>query len=318
MKCLITGIEGFVGGYLAEKLLELGFEVYGTYFDYRTLTKKVSKSVKLYNVDIRNNERLSNTVKQVNPNTVFHLAAQSSASLSWKSPKLTMDINVGGTINLLETIKEYSPETKLISIGSSEQYGSLDPEENPVSESHQLNPQNPYAISKTACERLCIAYAQAYSLNIVMARSFNHAGPGQPIQFVMSDFAYQIAQIKLNKKKPLLKAGNLKAERDFTDVRDVVQAYIILADKGERRQVYNIGSGTANSIEYYLNKMIEKASIDIKIEVEKERLRPIDTPLICCDNSRIKKLGWIPQHNIADTFMEMIDYHKQSIPGSNQ
>jgi GDP-4-dehydro-6-deoxy-D-mannose reductase len=134
----------------------------------------------------------------------------------------------------------------------------------------------------------------------------------------MSDFAYQIAQIKLNKKEPFLKAGNLKAERDFTDVRDVVQAYIILADKGERGQVYNIGSGTANSIEYYLNKMIEKASIDIKIEVEKERFRPIDTPLICCDNSKIKELGWIPKHNIADTFMEMIDYHKQSIPGSNQ
>ncbi len=315
LKCLITGVEGFVGGYLAEKLLEQGFEVYGTYFESNTLTEKVSKSVKLYNIDITNKEKISNTLKRIKPDMVFHLAAQSSAALSWTAPQLTMDINLGGTLNLLDAIKDYSLDTKLISIGSSEQYGSLAPEENPVSELHPLNPQNPYAISKMASERLCLAYANAYSLNIVMARSFNHVGPRQSVQFVMSDFAKQIAQIELHKKEAVIKVGNLKAERDFTDVRDVVQAYIILAGKGECGEIYNIGSGIANSIEYYLNEMIEKADIEVKIEVEKERFRPIDTPLICCDNSKIKELGWTLEHNISDTFMEMIDYHKQSIAG---
>lgn len=310
LKILILGIEGFVGGYLLEKALDMGFDVFGTYFNEATLNDTAKKKCKLRLVDIRKYEEVSCIVNDVQPDYIFHLAAQSSASISWKKPQLTMEINITGTINLLEAVKNYSMHSRILIIGSSEQYGIIKPENNPIDETHSIEPMNPYAISKATCENLCKLYIHAYNLNIVMVRSFNHVGVNQSTVFAISNFAKTIAKISIGQKYPIIEVGNLKAKRDFTDVRDVISAYIIIAEKGICGEVYNVGTGKTKSIKHYLDYMINRENLSVEIVQAQNRIRPSDNPSICCNNLKLKKLGWKCTYNIYETIDEMIDYWK--------
>lgn len=312
-KALITGIEGFVGGYLTEELINNGIKVYGTYFDESIIEDKLRKKAELQYMDITNFEQVEEVIDTIDPDYIFHLAAQSSAAISWKNPQTTMTINVNGTINLLEVVRKNKIKTRILLIGSSEEYGIVKPEEIPISEEQKLRPGNPYSVSKITQEKLAELYIKAYDMDIVMTRSFNHTGPGQRDTFVVSDFAKRIAQIENGLMEPILKVGNLEAERDFSDVRDVVRAYYHIVLKGENGQVYNVGSGSSFSIKKILDWMLDNTSSKISIIKDSKRMRPSDNPIIKCDNHKLINLGWDSKFDIYKTIIETMDYWRKLI-----
>ncbi len=313
MRALITGIEGFVGSYLTNELINHDIDVFGTYFDESTLQKELKSKASLYYMNITDFEQVSQVIKDIQPNYIFHLAAQSSAAVSWKNPQLTMTVNVNGTLNLLEAVKYLELKTRIILIGSSEEYGIVKESENPISEEQELRPGNPYSVSKITQEKLAELYIKAYDMDIVMTRSFNHTGPGQQPIFVIPDFAKRIIEMKHGIIKPILLVGNIDAKRDFLDVTDVVKAYYTIALKGRKSDVYNVGSGKCYSIQELLNYMIKKSSVRIEIKKDPNRLRPSDNPIIQCNNDKIKKLGWTPALTVFQSMDIVMDYWEKRV-----
>lgn len=309
-RALITGISGFVGGYLGEQLLSEGWELHGTCFGDGDRVRKGLRCV-LHEMNLCDEKNVRQVIANVKPDCVFHLAAQSSAALSWKKPRLTMDINLGGAINLLEAVRECCPDCSLLLIGSSEEYGAISAHTPKVDENYPLNPTNPYAVSKMAQERLGALYAKAYGMKIMMTRAFNHIGPGQSEQFVVPSFARQIAGIEKGLQPPVLKVGNLQAKRDFTDVRDVVRAYTALSRQGTPGESYNIGSGCSHSIQSILDRLIALSSAKVRIETDPERLRPSDTPEIVCDSSKLAQAtGWTPVIPLEQSLKDILAYYR--------
>ncbi|AMD95118.1 GDP-mannose 4,6-dehydratase [Leptotrichia sp. oral taxon 847] len=309
MKALITGVDGFVGKYLSEYLLKQKYEVYGT-----TISEKYkNEKIKIYKMNLLDEKEVNKVIKMIKPDKIFHLAGQSAVGLSWEKPVLTVNINVNGTLNLLEAVRNYSKDSKILIVGSSDQYGPIKPEECPIKESKIQNPQSPYGVSKKAQEEMCKLYVNAYHTNIIMVRAFNHIGAGQSTNFVVADFASKIAQIEKG-SEPVLKVGNLETFRDFTDVRDIVRGYSLLLEKGKIGEIYNIGSGKEVKVSEILKKLISMSKKEIKIEIDPNKFRPVDVPLVVCDNSKIKKdTGWETEFLIDDTLEEVLEYWRSVI-----
>ena len=306
-RALITGISGFVGGYLGEELLARGYELHGTCFGDRERMRRGLKC-ELHEMNLCNEENVRNVISEIRPDRIFHLAAQSSAALSWKKPRLTMEINICGAVNLLEAVRTYCPDTPVLMIGSSEEYGTISALTPLVDEHHPLSPANPYAISKMAQESLSVLYAKTYKLKLVMTRAFNHIGPGQSDQFVVPSFAHQLIRIEKGLQEPIIRVGNLSARRDFTDVRDVVRAYVALSEHGMAGEVYNIGTGRSHSIEGILKKLIDLSALNVKVEVDPARLRPSDTPEIICDCRKLKAIcGWEPLIPLEQSLRDILE-----------
>lgn len=305
MKALITGVDGFVGKYLSEYLLEQGYEVYGT----TILENYENNKINVKRMNLLDKEQVDEVIENIKPDKVFHLAGQSAVGLSWKSPVLTVDINVNGTLNILEAIKKHSKASKILIIGSSDQYGPVKPEECPINEEKIQNPQSPYGVSKKMQEEMCKLYVNAYNMNIIMVRAFNHIGAGQGKNFVVADFASKIAEIEKGNNEPILKVGNLETFRDFTDVRDIVRGYCMLLETGKIGEVYNIGSGKAVKVSEILEKLIKMSKVPISVEIDSEKFRPVDVPLVVCDNQKIRKdTGWKTEISIDNTLREVLGY----------
>lgn len=304
MRALITGVDGFVGYYLAQHLLEQGDEVYGT----TILSGYQNPEIKVISMNLLDKEQVNEVIEQIKPDAVYHLAGQSAVGLSWEKPELTMSINVNGTLHLLEAIKNSCKEAKVLIIGSSDQYGPVKVEDCPIKEERPLNPVSPYGVSKMTQEQMAKLYAKSYSMNIVMVRAFNHIGPRQGKNFVVADFASKIAEIERG-AEPVIKVGNLEAYRDFTDVRDIVCGYHLLMMKGHAGEVYNIGSGTPIKIREVLDRLISLSTHEITVEIDESKLRPIDVPLVQCDNSKIKAhTGWNIANDVQLTLKDTLDY----------
>jgi len=304
MKALITGVNGFVGNYLAKYLVEQGYTVYGTVIEDNVQMENVN----IKKMNLLNKEEVMETIKSINPDTIYHLAGQSAVGLSWKNPTLTMDVNINGTINLLDAVRENNIDTKVLIIGSSDEYGIIKPEDCPIDEEHVLNPTSPYAISKMTQEQIAKLYINSYNMNLIMVRAFNHIGPMQSKNFVVSDFASKIAEIEKG-VEPVIRVGNLEAYRDFTDVRDITRGYVMLMENGTIGELYNIGSGNPYKIQDILDILLSLSNTKIKIEIDPERLRPSDVPIIQCDNSKIKShINWVPQYDIKNTLKDTLDY----------
>ncbi len=226
MRTLITGIAGFAGSHLADFLLAKGYKIYGTVLKEESLRNIdiIKDRINLYNCDIVDEERVNQVVKEVNPERVYHLVAQSSAGKSFGNPKLTFEVNVLGTVNLLEALRKYCKKESLriLLVSSAEIYGVVAEKDLPISEEHPLRPISPYAASKAATDLIGYQYYHSYKLNIIRARAFNHTGPSQRETFVCASFAKQIAEIEKGLKEPVILVGNLETQRDFTDVRDIV------------------------------------------------------------------------------------------------
>lgn len=306
-KALIIGAAGFVGGHLIHELM--------TNTDWEITASKLSDEVideskiNVIDLDILDYQAINNTLSMLKPDFIFHLAAQSSVSFSWKKPQMTVDINVKGTINILESIKKLELQSRVLLIGSSEEYGEVNTNDNPVSESHTTKPLNIYSATKHMQNILGNIYYRAYHMDILMVRAFNHIGPGQSDQFVVSDFCKQIAEIKLNKRESRILVGNLSAERDFTDVRDIVRGYRMLMLYGESGKTYNIGQGKAISISDLLNCIIKLSNIDIQVEVDLNKFRPVDTPKIESNIELIKKdIGWVPEISLEESILSILEY----------
>lgn len=304
MKALITGIDGFVGNHLSNYLLKEGYEVYGT----SVIDGFKKENINIRHMNVLDKEEIRNVIDEIKPDQIYHLAGQSAVGLSWKNPVLTVDINISGTLNLLDIIRELKLNVSILIIGSSDQYGIIKPEECPVNEEHTQKPQSPYGISKKTQEELALLYSKAYDMNIIAVRPFNHIGTGQNLNFVVPDFASRIADIE-NGAEPILKVGNLETYRDFTDVKDIVRGYAMLLNKGRKGEVYNIGSGKEVKVYDILRKLIDISGVSIKIEIDPDKFRPIDVPLIVSDNSKIfNDTGWKPEIILDDTLNEILQY----------
>lgn len=306
MKAWIIGGGGFVGSYLAAHLHEvLGWET--------ALTKLPREQVAVpgcdvYDLDILDKEAVETQLAQNRPDVIFHLAAQSSVAYAWKNPQLTADVNIHGCLNVLESIRGvegYVP--KILLIGSGEEYGALPAGVSLVNESTPVHPGNPYAITKLTQTLFGQLYARAYQMDITMVRAFNHVGPGQLPQFVVSDFCKQAAEIAAGKHEPVIRVGNLSAARDFTDVRDVVRAYGLLAQYGRPGEIYNVGSGRAVVISSILEQIVQLSGMDITVEVDPAKCRPVEVPVIRADITKLQAdTGWQPEIPLEQTIRETL------------
>ncbi|SKA76647.1 GDP-4-dehydro-6-deoxy-D-mannose reductase [Caloramator quimbayensis] len=314
MRALITGVNGFVGIYLSEYLIKNGIEVWGTKLPHTSMPHQISSKIIVRDMDIINKENIFEIIKECMPDYIFHLAAQSSVALSWENPQLTININVNGTLNLLDAVRKSNKNIRILLIGSSEEYGIVKSEIISIDEDYPLNPTNPYAVSKMVQEYFALQYINAYKMDIIMVRAFNHIGPGQAPTFVVPDFAKKIAQIEKGLIEPVLFVGNLEAERDFTDVRDIVRAYFDIITAGKSGQVYNVGSNKTYKISYILDLLLSMSNKKIIVKSDPSKMRPLDVPVIRCDNKKLVKLtSWSPQYKIEDTIKDVLNYWRINI-----
>lgn len=306
-KVLIFGVGGFVGPYLAQEFLNEDYVVYGS-----DIVKgdRLQDEVTFYQADLLNANAVSNIILQLKPDMIINLAAVSSVGLSWKIPQQTIEVNIVGTLNILEASKELKPMPKILLIGSSEEYDISD---KPINELTILRANNPYGISKVAQERFANIYKVQYGMQIYHVRPFNHTGVGQKDTFVLPSFCKQAAEIEKSGKPGVIKVGNLMARRDFGHVKDLMHAYRLIVESPYCDTVYNVGTGKAHSLREMLNYIISLCSQPIKVEVDPARVRPIDNPVICCDYTKIKnELGWEPQYRVFDALKEMFEYYMNS------
>ncbi len=303
MIAFITGISGFVGKYLSEHLLRNGFEVYG--IDRRGVEIRGCKTEVC---DILDKEKLSAVVENVKPDVIFHLAALSSVSKSFEAAKETKMVNIEGTRNLLDAVVEAKISPVILVVSSLQIYGR--PDKLPITEDTPLRPASPYAESKAEQEKLCRRYAER--LKIIISRSFNHTGPGQSADFVWPSFAKQIAEIE-NGKRAELEVGNLGVERDFSDVRDIVRAYLLAVKKCKPGEIYNICSGKAYSIGKMLDVMKSYSTAKIKVAVDREKVRKEDVPILYGDNTKFANAtGWKPKIRFEKTLKDILEYWRKN------
>ena len=311
-KALIIGAAGFVGGYLLRHLREeRGCDVVVTKLPGEVLD---AADAKVCELNILDKESIIELLFAERPDEVYHLAAQSSVSVAWKNPQLTVDVNVKGAVNLLEALRELYFKPRVLLVGSGEEYGHIKPGATPIDEETLLDPGNIYAATKACQNMLGRIYSRAYDLELIMVRAFNHIGPGQAPIFVVSDFCKQAVEIEKGLREPVMRVGNLSARRDFTDVRDVVRAYGLLAVHGAAGQTYNVGSGHAVEIREILQTIIERCGAEIKVETDPAKIRPVDVPVIEADITKLREAtGWEPQIPLERTIDEVLAYWRERV-----
>ena len=325
MKVLITGITGFVGSHLADYLLanEPGVEIYGIK-RWRSKTENIEHlegKIKYFNCDIKDAHNVNEVVDAIRPDKIFHLAAQSFVPASWEAPVETLVLNITGQSNILEAVKKIKSKEKdydpiVLIAGSSEEYGMVYPDEVPIKESNPLRPLSPYGVSKVCQDLMGYQYWHSYKIRTIRSRAFNHSGPRRGEVFVDSNFAKQIAMIEKGKQAPVIKVGNLEAQRDFTDVRDIVRAYWVATEKCQPGEEYNICSGQTHTIREVLDKLLSLSTKkDIKIEQDPARMRPSYVPILSGDNSKfIKATGWKPEIDyLNQTLEDMLNYWRERV-----
>jgi GDP-4-dehydro-6-deoxy-D-mannose reductase len=251
---------------------------------------------------------------EIKPDYIFHLAAQSFVQSSWASPANTIEINVVGSVHLFEAIRRAGIEPVIQIAGSSEEYGLVYPDEVPVKEENPLRPLSPYAVSKVAMDYLGYQYYQSYKMKIVRTRAFNHTGPRRGEVFAESNFAKQIALIEKGKQEPVIFVGNLEAERDYTDVRDTIRAYLLSVQKCDYGDVYNIATGKAVKIKKVLEILLSMSKIKVEIKEDKSRLRPSDVPILIGDATKFRKAtGWKPEIPFEKTMEDLLNYWRSRV-----
>lgn len=276
--------------------------------------KRVDIPAEVYDLNILNKDEIVDLLYKIRPDYIFHLAAQSSVALSWENPGLTIDVNIKGSVNVLDAVRELYYKPRVVLIGSGEEYGHIRPGETPISEDNHLRPGNLYAATKACQNMIAKIYTTAYDMELVMVRAFNHIGPGQAPIYVVSDFCRQVVEIEKGLREPVMMVGNLKAMRDFTDVRDVVRAYALLAQYGKPGETYNVGSGHAISIREILDLIIAQSDVDVEVKVDPNKIRPVDVPIIEADTAKLREAtGWERKIPLTQTIRETMDYWRNHI-----
>ncbi len=292
MRALVTGASGFVGRHLVALLERAGDDV-------------VENAT-----DITDREAVIAAFEAAKPDVVYHLAAQADVARSWTHPVETFRTNAEGTLNVLDASR-LAEATRVMAITSADLYGPVTEAELPITEHHPLRPVSPYAASKAAADMLCIQAGLASPLEVIRIRAFNHLGPGQSKHFVASAIAQRIAECERSGATDV-PIGNLQARRDFTDVRDVVQSYRLLAEHGVSGEAYNVCSGTDRSVEELAGILRDLSPSDIAFVTDQKLLRPIDLPVVCGDYTKtMQATGWSPKIPIEETLSDLLSYWRQ-------
>ena len=292
MRALVTGASGFVGRYLVDRLRAAGYDVVAAGGPHETEPAFLP-------IDLADAESIRAAFDVARPDVVFHLAAQAFVPRSIEAPDETYEVNVMGTAGVLAVLRAWSRENnskvRFVFISSAEVYGVQPPEAMPLRETTAPNPVNPYAASKAAAEAIVLGEVRSFGVDAVIARAFNHIGPGQNDRFVVPAFANQLAAIARG-GEPVMHVGNLDARRDFLDVRDVVDAYVAIAERGESGEAYNVASGSAVSIREILGELIRIAHVPVEVRDDPARMRPSDVPIVYGSSEKLReRTGWAPQ-----------------------
>jgi len=318
MRVLITGITGMAGSHLAEYLVgRRECEVHGTsrWRSNRESIAAFEKDFHVHECELKDPHAVVRLLKEIRPQRIYHLASQSNVASSWNAPHETLVNNITAQLNVFEAVRQLDLlDTRIHVAGSSEEYGLIHEHELPVRESNPLRPVSPYAVSKVTQDLLAYQYFQSYGLHVVRTRAFNHTGPRRGDVFVTSSFARQIVEIELGEREPVMRVGNLQAKRDFTDIRDVVKAYVLALEHCEPGSIYNIGSGTARSIKQVLDLLLGMSKLIIQVKEDPARMRPSDVPILICDSSRFfKKTGWRPRIPFEQTLFDLLTYWREKL-----
>ncbi len=282
MRVLVTGISGFIGCYLARELQSTGAVIFG-------LDDKPSSVIgNLFEADILDRSALSEIVERCAPDVVVHLAGLSHVGQSWQRPGDYLRVNFIGTRNVLHA----AGSRRVIVASSAEVYGVVPEDEQPIAEDRPLDPRSPYAMTKACAEDL------AREHDAIVVRAFNIVGVGQSGQFAVPSFASQLAAIAKRRRAAVLRVGDLRPRRDFLHVADAASAYRVLIERGEPGGVYNLASGTAWSIAEVLDRLRAISGVEVEVERDDQRLRPVDVPLLHGDNRRLRDLGWAPRYDL--------------------
>jgi GDP-4-dehydro-6-deoxy-D-mannose reductase len=315
MKILITGVNGFVGGHLAEHLGENpAYQVHGIARAPQLSLARLHDKVHYQALDLRDLPRVRQYLDQVRPDVILHLAAQASVAKSFQDAINTTHDNLIPSVALLQYVVELGIDPLIIFAGSNEIFGTVPSAQMPIGESQPLAPLTPYGVSKAAVDMAAYQWFVSHKVRTIRLRLFSHIGPRQSESYAVSAFAAQIARIEAGLQTPVLKVGNLSARRDISDVRDIAAAYEALIHHGVPGAAYNVGSGVSHEIRTLLNMLVSQSTVPIQIEVDPARLRPVDVPDVVCDNSRIcADTGWHPHIPIETTLKDMLDYWRQAI-----
>jgi GDP-4-dehydro-6-deoxy-D-mannose reductase len=313
MRALVTGADGFVGQWLLTTLLAGNYEVSGIVRGSEpalsTLPAALAGQIAWHTADMTDATRLRNVVRESVPGVVFHLAAQSFVPTSTQDPLGTIDTNVLGTAHLLQAVRDFAPDAKVLVVGSADAYGAVTLAQLPVREEQPLSPRNPYAASKAAAELVALQYARAGWCRAVATRSFNHTGPGQRPAFAVASFARQVAAIKAKQQAPIIEVGDLTPRRDLCDVRDVVNAYVGLAKSGESGRAYNVCTGTDVSMADIVKQLLSIGGVTADIRQKPELVRPTEIPVLRGDPSLImRQIGWKPKVPLSQTLADMLEF----------
>ena len=314
-KILITGISGFVGGHFVHYLTthHHDLEIHGISrsrpaWDFIPEIPDLTDNSHFHQADLMDIPKIKLLIEEIQPDYIVHLAAQSSVAESWKTPVDSFMNNTNIFLNIIDTVRLNDFNARVLSVGSSEQYGIVSENDLPLHEKSLQNPANPYAVARVAQEHLARIYTEGYGLDICCTRSFNHCGPGQSDRFVVSSIVRQFVRIAHGIQEPVIHIGNGAIVRDFIDVRDVVAVYNLLLTQGKRGEVYNICSGKGRAIHDIVTMLSGMLDISVKIKQEQTHIRPIDNPRIVGSNEKIKReLGWHPTIPFEQTLQSMYD-----------
>lgn len=331
MKILITGSGGFMGSHLVDMLANAGHEVYGTYYGSVNLVDEIKNNLNppwvqgmenargifhkshLAQCDVGNFAVIRRLIADVQPEQIFHLAAQSYPTKSWDDPWDTIQTNIIGTANVFEAVKKLKLKCRILVAGSSAQYGLVRPEDVPVKETHEMKPLHPYGVSKVAQEGLAYQYWKNFDIDAFTMRIFNTTGP-RKVGDVCADFTKQLAAIDSGLREPVIKVGNLNTRRAITDVRDELRGFILAMQHCKAGEAYNISGSRAYLIKDILETAISFCKVKPKIEVDPKLLRPTDETIIFGDSARFKEAtGWQQEIPIAKTIEDMLSYWRAKL-----
>lgn len=320
MRALITGAGGFVGGHLCAYLLaHTDWELTGTVYPYPVKAQPLEPRLRLQHADLCDPEIVQALVSQVRPDYVFHLAAQSIPAISFDNPWDTLETNIRSQLNILHSARVLGLRARILVIGSNEEYGHPKKGDLPFAEESPLRPANPYAVSKVTQDLMGLQFYLAYGMDVVRMRPFNHTGPGQSPRFVVPAFANQIARIEAGLQEPVMWVGNLAAARDFSDVRDVVHGYHLAATKSQPGDVYNLASGQPHKISALLDTLLSFTSVNIRVETDPNRYRPVDVPVVYGSAEKFYQLtGWMPEIPFEQTLEDTLNYWREQVKNESK
>jgi len=312
---LITGIGGFAGSHLADLLVDQPeVEVFGAGRSAPGRLEHLQGRVAFRRVDLEDAEAAEQVVAEARPDRLYHLVGRGFGLASWQDPWGTLETNLHCQVNVLEAVLRAHSPTRVLVVGSIESHGAVSAADLPIVESTPMRPASPYAVSKAAQDLLGLQYFLGHHLQVVRVRPVNHIGPRQEDSFAISGFARQIAEIEAGRRPPVLAVGNLSAQRDFTDVRDMVRAYHLALERGVAGEAYVVGRGRPVAVSHLVDLLLAAARVPIEVRPDPARLRPVDVPVSFCDPARFRaQTGWEPLVSLEQTLADTLDYWRARI-----